>query len=503
MRTRVGYFCLMLALGAGFAAAQVRTPNYGQMYCSGVYSTETPPYDIHLISGEEARSQMTFQQGNYVYISKGASQGVKAGDEFLVTRPVKDLPPNWFRWQAGLRRAMGRLWKDLGKLRVVSVEGNTAIAQIVYSCDYLQRGDYVRPFEERATPPLYPATDFDRFAPPSGRETAMVVDMSDFAVQAGTNDIVYVNLGSGQGVKVGDYFRFFRYQGTRDEMAYLHWAYQYRSHAFGSAPRSYGWKELPRENIGEGMVLRTGPNSSTVLVTFGLREIYPGDFVELQNPRPIPAEAAPAAAEAAPAANNAPALTCAAERPSVIAGERVRVSGQATDADGDPLTFAWQTSAGQLFGSGFAVTLDTTGLSPGRYTVSTQVNDGRGGTADCAVDVTVEAPPPTAPPQKIGECFFRAGSAAVDNVCKRILDDVATRLKGDPRARLVIVGQADPGEAGAAQLAMTRAENAKQYLLMAGVADARVETRGAPGEEGAGRQNRRTDFVWVPPDATY
>jgi len=29
-------------------------------------------------------------------------------------------------------------------------------------------------------------------------------------------------------------------------------------------------------------VLRTGPNSATVLITFCLREIYPGDYVEIE-----------------------------------------------------------------------------------------------------------------------------------------------------------------------------------------------------------------------------
>ena len=36
----------------------------------------------------------------------------------------------------------------------------------------------------------------------------------------GTNDIIYVNLGSEQGVRVGDYFRIFRYTGTQHETAY-------------------------------------------------------------------------------------------------------------------------------------------------------------------------------------------------------------------------------------------------------------------------------------------
>ena len=180
---KLGYLVLMIALVAGVAAAQIRTPNYGQLYCTGVYSNEAVPNDTYLISGEEARSQITFQQGNYVYINRGSAQGVGVGDEFQVIRPVKRSAakewfagnpfatpdrPNWFKWESWLRRAMGTFWKDIGKVRVVRVHGDTAIAQVVQSCDYFQRGDYVRPFTVRPAP-AFKKAKFDRFAPPSGR----------------------------------------------------------------------------------------------------------------------------------------------------------------------------------------------------------------------------------------------------------------------------------------------------------------------------------------------
>jgi len=34
--------------------------------------------------------------------------------------------------------------------------------------------------------------------------------------------------------------------------------------------------------MGEGIVLRTGPNSSTVQLTFSREEIFAGDYVELE-----------------------------------------------------------------------------------------------------------------------------------------------------------------------------------------------------------------------------
>jgi len=116
----------------------------------------------------------------------------------------------------------------------------------------------------------------------------MIITGKSYISEMGSNDIFYVNLGSAQGVKVGDYFRIFRYTGTEHEKAYQtsrfafdadSWAGVY---GFGSAPAKYKWDNTPREVIGEGIVVRTAPNSSSVLLTFGLREAYAGDYVEIE-----------------------------------------------------------------------------------------------------------------------------------------------------------------------------------------------------------------------------
>ena len=106
--------------------------------------------------------------------------------------------------------------------------------------------------------------------------------MKNFSQAAGTYKVVYVNLGSAQGVKVGDYFRIFRYQGTRAERAFQSYGMAYKTYGFGSTPVRYKWDDLPREILGEGVVLRVAPNSSAVLVTFSWREIYVGDYTEVE-----------------------------------------------------------------------------------------------------------------------------------------------------------------------------------------------------------------------------
>jgi outer membrane protein OmpA-like peptidoglycan-associated protein len=204
-----------------------------------------------------------------------------------------------------------------------------------------------------------------------------------------------------------------------------------------------------------------------------------------------------------PRPNRAPTMSCSVDRSSVLTGERVRVTASAADADNDPLTYSWRTNGGQIIGSGASVQLDTTGLSAGRYTVTGRVEDGRGGAADCSTALEVRVPPPPPQAMKLSECFFRAASARVDNVCKRVMDDVALRMQNDPKAKVAIIGYADPKERQPEKLAMDRADAAKKYLVSKGIADSRIDTRVAGGQAGADKQNRRVDVIWVPEGATY
>ena len=300
MRTSIGYRFLMmglrlglgLALATGLAEAQQSSKvlSESDIYCTGVATDEPVPADTYLISGENSGYKNTFQQGDHVYINRGADQGVKVGDIFEVVRPVSDPMEDkwfklqsheWFKWQSKLIHAMGTMYADIGQVRVIRVQPKVSIAELKLTCDLMQRGDIVRPLTARPAPAYHDA-NFDPFALPSGKKTAMIVTTKSYGQIAGVGAIVFVNLGSAMGVQVGDYFRVFRYQGTRIDMIYQVKNTAYKVYGYGSAPVAYQWDSLPRQVLGEGLVLRTGPNSSTVLLTLAREEIYDGDYVELE-----------------------------------------------------------------------------------------------------------------------------------------------------------------------------------------------------------------------------
>jgi hypothetical protein len=258
-------------------------PDYTAVYCSSFVSDEKIPDTSYLVSGEESNSKIVFAQGDVVYINQGSSQGVKVGDRFDVIRPEKDFTAvQWFKWQDKLLRAMGTIYRDKGQLRVIGVTPNMATAIVSQSCEYMQHGDIVRALAERPAPPYKPSAAFDHFAPVSGKSVGMLVAGQDFSQLFGKNSIVYVNLGNSQGVKTGDYLRIFRYQGSHAETTPYLDNYQYKILGFGSTPVKYEWNDIPREVLGEGIVINTSRNSCTIFVTYSRIELFAGDYVEIE-----------------------------------------------------------------------------------------------------------------------------------------------------------------------------------------------------------------------------
>lgn len=301
MRGKLVLAGLILSLSGvatpGQSSVAAPVPIMQDIYCSGVVSSEPVPRSTYVISGVDSDVRLSWIDGDHVYINRGTENGAKVGDTYLIMRPVHDtIQIDWTKWQSSILKKMGTVWKDEGRIRIIAPQPKSSIAEVENVCDYVQRGDIAIPFTPRAVPPLKSEKNFDRFAPPSGKHQAMVVAGKDFNQSYGRGGIIYVNWGNSQGVKVGDYFRIFRYTGTQHETAFQDRRYAFDTEldnglprwgyagytGFGSAPKKWDWTNTPREVLGEGIVLRTGTNSATVLITFALKEVFTGDYVELE-----------------------------------------------------------------------------------------------------------------------------------------------------------------------------------------------------------------------------
>jgi len=275
-----------MGVTASFLGAQQvpRTPAENQLYCSGIVTSEPVPTDTYVITGEESYFNIVYTDHQLVFLNKGGSQGVKVGDEFEVIRakPADLLKYEWFKSQEKLLKSMGTTYEDQARIRVVNVQPNTSTAEVVFSCGYIQRGDIVQRFAQRPAPMVRSEEGFDIFAPPSGKSKGVIVTTRYFGQSAANGTIVYVNVGNAQSVNVGDYLRVFRYQGNSNETEYQTPRVAYQIYGLSSTPRPYTGAEVPRDVLGEGVVLRVSKNAATVLITVSKKQMYVGDYVELE-----------------------------------------------------------------------------------------------------------------------------------------------------------------------------------------------------------------------------
>src|ERR1700721_39520 len=95
MIRRFAFLLGLVGLTASLAHAQTAsfTPLENQIYCSGIVTSDPVPTDTYVISGEESYVHIIYAEGKFVFLNKGASQGVKSGHNFKWVRPFS---PNMF-----------------------------------------------------------------------------------------------------------------------------------------------------------------------------------------------------------------------------------------------------------------------------------------------------------------------------------------------------------------------------------------------------------------------
>jgi outer membrane protein OmpA-like peptidoglycan-associated protein len=200
--------------------------------------------------------------------------------------------------------------------------------------------------------------------------------------------------------------------------------------------------------------------------------------------------------QVAPRPDHPPTMTCSADRTTVNIGDLVQITAVANSPDNDPLTYSWTANGGNIRGTGASVQFDTGGVAAGQYSVSGHVDDGNGGSADCALGIDVQEPPPS--PQQLAlegrlslhSIYFQTARPTAENPTGGLLDsqqtilvalaaDFQSYLAFSPNAHLVLGGHADPRGSEEYNKALTerRVARTKNFLVDHGVPAADIDTQ--------------------------
>jgi hypothetical protein len=158
-------------------------------------------------------------------------------------------------------------------------------------------GDTAIPFVEKETVAPHGPLRFDRFLPASPKTSGRIVMAKDFDSQLGTGQKVYINLGSKQGVKIGDYFRAVRtYEADLKDpvdslsfRAQLSEDTQKKQTTFDPAmfEKANGpvihVRDLPRRAVGEIVIIGVTDTTATGMIVFANEDVHAGDGVELDT----------------------------------------------------------------------------------------------------------------------------------------------------------------------------------------------------------------------------
>ena len=274
---------------------RVQTPTYADLYCAGFISKQVLPNSNFVAGGLQTPNTTKFATGEVVYL---AGSGYQTGTQYTIVRELAD--PNRFENFQGQHAAIaaaGQPYAEIGRVRIIDTRSKTAIAQIEFSCDPVNPGDLAVPFVEKAAVSFHPPLRFDRFVPATGKLTGRIVLAKDFDTTLGTGMKAYMNVGSNQGVKVGDYFRAVRaYEADlRDPVDSISFkastveetqkrppSIEAKRFTKGKGPQIHV-RDLPRRAVGEVVVIGVTPTSATGMVVFALEDVHVGDGVELDE----------------------------------------------------------------------------------------------------------------------------------------------------------------------------------------------------------------------------
>jgi hypothetical protein len=151
--------------------------------------------EIRIIGAERMYEKSHFEDGDLVYIDKGAADGLEIGQLFLTV---------------GLRAKVAKLGTVMerhGRARVVRLDDRMASARVEKGCGRILVGDFLIPFEEEQGE-IGKDLGYGDMDPNASKRGNVIYIENDFHI-SGTNQWALINMGRQQCIQIGDQLNIF------------------------------------------------------------------------------------------------------------------------------------------------------------------------------------------------------------------------------------------------------------------------------------------------------
>jgi hypothetical protein len=163
--------------------------------------------DVQGLWGKSDTVKYGLANGDIVYLDSGRADGLSAGELLMVVEAGEKVrhPAN--------NDLLGRQYRYKGRVRVLSVQEDSAIAEIIRTCDPITVGSKLRIFEPEPVPlrrrtamrpPNFPAANEQLDDAPT------IISSHDNIIAMGRGYLVYIDQGENQDVLPGDIFTLYR-----------------------------------------------------------------------------------------------------------------------------------------------------------------------------------------------------------------------------------------------------------------------------------------------------
>jgi hypothetical protein len=157
--------------------------------------------------GQPITAKLGLVLGDIVYLDQGQDAGLLPGSVYIAVQPG-DLARH-----IESREVLGRFYRYLGRVRLLSVQDSTAIGEIIHSCYPIGVGTTLKVFED-APIPLARRTGLRGINDPVSAdvlENAPVITLSESGiVTLGQGHLVFIDRGSSDDVTPGDIYTIYR-----------------------------------------------------------------------------------------------------------------------------------------------------------------------------------------------------------------------------------------------------------------------------------------------------